>query len=118
MGLKLSSCKIICIIDDFELTRINVENCTDEYVFKLDGRVLSFFKEHFSAFEIKHFDGFVFDVVSQVVGSYEGCGRVIPLDCKDVSIIVVTGHWLSEREIQKLKLYYYKRNIISINKLY
>lgn len=98
LGLELSSCEVVCIINDLELARINVEDRTDKDIFKMNGRVLCFFKEHFPAFEIKHFNGFIFDVVRQVVGSNKGGSGVIPFDYKHVSIIVIVRHWLLQKE--------------------
>lgn len=71
LGLELGSGEIISVVDNFKLTGVHVENSADEDIFELNGGIFGFFEEHFSGFEIEHFDSFILGVVSEIVGPYE-----------------------------------------------
>jgi hypothetical protein len=58
LHLELISREIVREIDDFELARVDVEDCAHEDVFELQGVVLATFEE----------DAFVLDVVLRGVG--------------------------------------------------
>jgi len=114
LRLKLCSGEVISVVNYFQLAGVNVQNRSNENIFKLYVWILSFLQEHFSYFKIKHLDCPIFGVVCKVVGTNERCSRVIPFDHKYVSIIVVR-HWLFEKEkFKKVKFYNYKLKIISI----